>query len=51
MTADSTPTIPDAGGHFSAFERQIDSNLDNPRPAEVLGEQTAAYKAATRVGG
>jgi tryptophan synthase alpha chain len=32
----------------SAFERTIAANLDNPRLAEVLGEQTAAYKAATR---
>jgi tryptophan synthase alpha chain len=34
----------------SAFERQIAANVDNPRLAEVLGEQTAAYKAATRPG-
>jgi tryptophan synthase alpha chain len=33
----------------SAFERQIEANLDNPDLAVVLGEQTASYKAATRV--
>jgi tryptophan synthase alpha chain len=33
----------------SAFERSIAANLDNPHLAEVLGEQAAAYKAATRI--
>jgi tryptophan synthase alpha chain len=34
----------------SAFEREIEANLYNPRLAEVLGTQTEAYKAATLTG-
>jgi tryptophan synthase alpha chain len=33
----------------SAFERSIAENVTNPGLAEVLGEQAAAYKAATRI--
>jgi tryptophan synthase alpha chain len=35
----------------SAFEKTIESNLDNPEIANHIGTQTAAYKKATTQGG
>jgi len=35
----------------SAFERTIEENLDNPDLSGLIGKQTAAYKAATKIRG